>query len=161
MRRARTRSMQTRTTHGQDPETPAPIPANETLESALIVKDFPWLRWLCLRVNLFMSRLPVAVSRFQLQPGCEQQVTMAPPSPRPRLRCFENINDDDIIVLDVYIFLIIHTLSESCFWIVICEHWCSIDYQFQNQNKLISTCWSFLPCGHDTYNKRSQFDQDC
>ena len=125
MSRARTRSMQTRTTHGQDPETPAPIPANETLESALIVKGFPWLQWLCLRVNLLISRLPVAVSRFQLQPGWEQQVTMAPPSPRPRLRCFENNDDDDddIIVLDVYIFLIIHTPSESCFSIALVLNW--------------------------------------
>ena len=32
---------------------------------------------------------------------------------------FENINDDDIIVLDVCIFLIIHTPSESCFSIAL------------------------------------------
>ena len=47
MRRARTRSIMTRTTHGQDPATPTPTPAKEMLESALIV----------LRVTTFMGKL--------------------------------------------------------------------------------------------------------
>ena len=48
MRRARTRSIMTRTTHGQDPATPTPpTPANEMLESALIV----------LKVTTFMEKL--------------------------------------------------------------------------------------------------------
>ena len=89
----------TRTTHGQDPAKPTPTPANEMLESALIGD---WLRVINSMVGVFesslkvvteesktwhllMSMLPIAVSRFQLHPDCEQHVTIAPPSPRPRL----------------------------------------------------------------------------
>ena len=62
-----------------------------------------------------------------------------------------NDNDDDIILLDVYIFLIIQTPSESCFSMI----------KFKINWIFITTCLSFLPCGRDTYNKRSQFGQDC
>ena len=62
-----------------------------------------------------------------------------------------NDNDDDIILLDVYIFLIIQTPSESCFSMI----------KFKINWIFITTCLSFLPCGRDTYNKRLQVDEDC
>ena len=56
MRSASTRSIMTRTTHGQDPAKPTPTPANEMLESALIGD---WLRVINSMVRVFESSLKV------------------------------------------------------------------------------------------------------